>query len=239
MNTQIEFVEALQSRFAVERIQDNLKVNLTQMAKPFGEAKSPGQWLRYKEPQEYLKALSDVLKSTSTDLLIVRKGGNVQYQGTWCTDYRIALRFAQWLSPEFSVAVDTLLLGMITRQYTDIKETRKLTAFNELEEKLKNRYLKPPEYEEEIDVIKSAIMASGSANKLADRIGMNAPVLSLIKNRPWLVSPENLKGIVRACRNLLARDMEPGYETYEDLLQIADPELRLRLFTKCKRIGMI
>ena len=35
-------------------------------------------------------------------------------QGTWCRDYRIALRFAQWLSPEFSIKVDEAILGLLT-----------------------------------------------------------------------------------------------------------------------------
>lgn len=34
-------------------------------------------------------------------------------QGTWCKDRRIALRFAQWLSPEFSVMVDEVLARLM------------------------------------------------------------------------------------------------------------------------------
>ena len=94
-------------------------------------------------------------------------------------------------------------------------------------------------YEEDIDIIKSAIIACGSANKLAERIGMNSSVLSLIKNRPWLVSPENLNAIIRACRNLLARDAKFNEEAFTELLQIDDAGLRLSLYTKFKKGGLI
>ncbi len=116
---------------------------------------------------------------------------------------------------------------------------KKQTAFNELEEKLKNRYLEPPDYKEEVEVMQSAIMAMGSANKLAERIGMSASVLSLIKKRPWLVSDEKLKGIVRACRNLLSRDCKLNDAAIEELLQVDNSDLRLSLYTRMKQGGLI
>ena len=50
------------------------------------------------------------LQFTPEDLIIIRKGGRKGEAGTWCTDYRIAMRFAQWLDARFSVKVDTLLV---------------------------------------------------------------------------------------------------------------------------------
>lgn len=47
---------------------------------------------------------------TPEDLIIIRKGGRKGKAGTWCTDYRIAMRFAQWLDARFSIEVDTLLV---------------------------------------------------------------------------------------------------------------------------------
>lgn len=47
---------------------------------------------------------------TPEDLIIIRKGGRKGEAGTWCTDYRIAMRFAQWLDTRFSIEVDTLLV---------------------------------------------------------------------------------------------------------------------------------
>lgn len=106
----IETVIVDGKEMAIERRSDNVWVNMTQMAIPFGKNKVPGQWLRTKDAQDYLTTLSDVQKCTSADLVIVRKGGTPEEQGTWCTDYRIAMRFAQWLSMEFSIKVDALLV---------------------------------------------------------------------------------------------------------------------------------
>lgn len=122
----IELVQVDGKELAIERQSENCWVNLTEMAKPFG--KQPIHWLRLKETQEYLHVLAEELfertansqftsdqsanlQFTSEGLIIVRKGNTSKYeQGTWCTDYRIAMRFAQWLDARFSVKVDTLLV---------------------------------------------------------------------------------------------------------------------------------
>ena len=112
----IEIVQVDGKELAIERQSENCWVNLTEMAKPFG--KQPIHWLRLKETQEYLNVLAEELfertansQFTSKELIVVRKGNTSKYeQGTWCTDYRIAMRFAQWLDARFSVKVDTLLV---------------------------------------------------------------------------------------------------------------------------------
>lgn len=102
-----------------QRESNNCRVNLTKMAKPFG--KRVIDWLNLPSTKEYLTLLqdivSDVRKSNNVEPLIVTKqGGNVveTVQGTWATDYRIAMRFAQWLSPEFSIKVDELLVKIVS-----------------------------------------------------------------------------------------------------------------------------
>lgn len=121
----IELVQVDDKELAIERQSENCWVNLTEMAKPFG--KKTAHWLRLKETQDYLKALADEINNQSDkshlapdqvadsqlgidDLIIVRYGGRKGEAGTWCTDYRIAMRFAQWLDARFSVKVDTLLV---------------------------------------------------------------------------------------------------------------------------------
>lgn len=93
---------------AIERRSDNVWVNMTQMARPFG--KLPKDWLRTKEAQGYLQAISVRRKCLTGDLVIIRQGGTPETQGTWCTDYRIAMRFAQWVNLDFSIQVDDLLV---------------------------------------------------------------------------------------------------------------------------------
>ena len=110
----LQMVEIDHSKFAVEVKNGNVSVNLTKMAKSFG--KKPIFWLRTQEAQDYLNELSVVQKCTTTDLLTVKQGGGYEEQGTWANDYRIAMRFAQWLSPKFSIAVDGLLVNLLTKQ---------------------------------------------------------------------------------------------------------------------------
>ena len=110
----LELVKVNGSRFAAEVLNGNARINLTQMSKPFGRSCRPGDWLRTEEAQRYLHAISVAQKCATADLLEVRQGGDPLEQGTWCRDYRIALRFAQWLSPEFSIKVDEAILGLLT-----------------------------------------------------------------------------------------------------------------------------
>lgn len=132
----IELVQVDGKELAIERQNENCWVNLTEMAKPFG--KLPKDWLKQQYVKDYLRFLADIINErkdvrpitpdqtansqfapyqtanypiTPGDLIIVRKGNTPKYeQGTWCTDYRIAMRFAQWLDARFSVKVDTLLV---------------------------------------------------------------------------------------------------------------------------------
>ncbi len=109
----LEMVNIDHSRFAVEVLRNNARVNLTMMAKPFGRQKSPGNWLRTDEAKAYLEVIAVAQKCDTADLVEVRQGGTPEKQGTWCSDYHIAMRFAQWLSPKFSYAVDTMLVKLM------------------------------------------------------------------------------------------------------------------------------
>jgi hypothetical protein len=120
--TNLQMVEIDHKRFAVEMKDGELRANLTQMAKPFGT--DPKQWLRTDEAKDYLKRLATAGKCSTADLLIVKRGGTPNEQGTWANDYRIAMRFAQWLSPEFSIMVDDMLVRLMTG---DIKTPKQLT----------------------------------------------------------------------------------------------------------------
>lgn len=125
----IELVQVDGKELAIERQGENCWVNLTEMAKPFG--KRPVDWLKQQYVKDYLQSLADEINDqkdvrpfgsdqsdvchftpiTPEDLIIVRKGGGRKGEaGTWCTDYRIAMRIAQWLDTRFSVKVDTLLV---------------------------------------------------------------------------------------------------------------------------------
>lgn len=109
----LEMVEIDHNRFAAEILRGNARINMTQMAKPFGKSFRPAFWLRTEEAQRYIKAIAEVQKCNLADLVEVRNGGIPGTNGTWCNDRRIALRFAQWLSPEFSVLVDDAIMRLM------------------------------------------------------------------------------------------------------------------------------
>lgn len=121
----IELVQVDGKELAIERQSENCWVNLTEMAKPFG--KRPKEWLAKQYVKDYLQSLADKINERKDvcpitpnqgvvrtlgidDLIIVKYGGRKGEAGTWCTDYRIVMRFAQWLDTRFSVEVDTLLV---------------------------------------------------------------------------------------------------------------------------------
>lgn len=109
----LEMVTVDHNRFAAEILRGNARINMTQMAKPFGKAKQPSNWLKTDESKDYIKAVSVITKVGTADLVEVRQGGSPDKQGTWCNDYRIALRFAQWLDPSFAVTLDDVLIRMM------------------------------------------------------------------------------------------------------------------------------
>ncbi|MGL4956534.1 MAG: KilA-N domain-containing protein [Bacteroidales bacterium] len=110
--TNLQMVNIDQACFAIEAMGKNSSVNLTQMAKPFGV--KVAHWLRTDETSSYLAELSKLRKCNLTDLFTLRRGGD--NSGTWAHDYRIAMRFAQWLSPKFSLQVDELLVKLVAGQ---------------------------------------------------------------------------------------------------------------------------
>lgn len=78
---------------------DNVMVNATEMAKPFG--KLVGDWLRLKATTEFTEAFSADMHIPISALIQVVKGGNSE-QGTWLHE-DVALEFARWLSPSFAI----------------------------------------------------------------------------------------------------------------------------------------
>lgn len=76
---------------------ENVMVNATQMAKPFG--KKAVDFLKLQQTKEFLQELSEVKKITSTELVQVTHGNN---GGTWMHE-DVAMEFARWLSPKFAI----------------------------------------------------------------------------------------------------------------------------------------
>lgn len=90
----------------------NVMVNATQMAKPFG--KRPAHWLTNSQTKEFLQELSNVRNLTLDDLMNVRSGSAENGGGTWFHQ-DVALEFARWLSPAFSIWTNDRIKELLTQ----------------------------------------------------------------------------------------------------------------------------
>jgi phage antirepressor YoqD-like protein len=73
------------------------KINLTRMARHFG--KEVKDWTRLEQSKNFINALSDFY--AEEQIMCIQKGGNGE-QGTFAIK-EVALKLAQWISPEFEV----------------------------------------------------------------------------------------------------------------------------------------
>lgn len=89
-------------------------VNATEMAKPFG--KLVADWTRQKSTEEFLTSLSAVRGIPISALIQSVKGGN-SVQGTWMHE-DVALEFARWLSPAFSIWCNDHIKELLTTGVT-------------------------------------------------------------------------------------------------------------------------
>jgi len=91
---------------------DTVYVNATEMAKRFN--KLPAQFTLLSSTKEYVQALKESVVGNSNngdkplEFIKTVKGGAPQLQGTWY-HRRLALRFAQWLSPRLAVWMDGVI----------------------------------------------------------------------------------------------------------------------------------
>lgn len=100
---------------------ENVMINATQMAKPFG--KRCNDFLSLKSTTELINSLSIKTGIPATALVAVNQGGNIQ--GTWMHE-DLALIFAQWLSPQFYLwcndRIKELMRNGVTRLTTEEDE---------------------------------------------------------------------------------------------------------------------
>ena len=96
---------------------NNVMVNATQMAKPFGRLAK--DWLKSRQANEFIQALSDRRKILSADLVQVRKGGEIQ--GTWMHE-DVALEFARWLSPDFAIWTNDRIKELLTQGVATVSD---------------------------------------------------------------------------------------------------------------------
>lgn len=88
-------------------------VNATEMSKQFG--KRPSKWLELPSAKEFLSALQTIRKSDSLIKTIEGKNG-----GTWMHE-DVAIEFARWLSPAFSIWCNDKIKELLTTGKAEIR----------------------------------------------------------------------------------------------------------------------
>lgn len=89
----------------------NCMVNASEMANSFG--KQPTHFLRQKQTKTYIQTLEKHYANSHSEvpeIVKVKNGGN--NRGTWM-HRKLAIRFAQWLSPEFAIWVDDIIESIL------------------------------------------------------------------------------------------------------------------------------
>lgn len=103
-----------------------LMVNATEMAKPFG--KSPKDFLKNASTQDYIRVFCERRKILSDEIVRVVYGDN---GGTWLHQ-KLALRFAQWLSPDFAIWVDEKIEELLTKGRTELAPASPLSLARQM-----------------------------------------------------------------------------------------------------------
>ena len=144
-------------------------INATQMAKRFG--KTPKDWLRNQQSEEFISTLSAVRQICLSQLVQVRKGNSSNFeQGTWMHE-DVAMEFARWLSPAFAIwtndRIKELLRDGVTTTATDDQTIAKAMAIlqSRLEEAKR----------ETVRLRESELEAQAEAQFLRDRAEEDAP----------------------------------------------------------------
>lgn len=98
---------------------EEVMVNATEMAKPFG--KRPNDWLNLPSTKEFLDEISTTRKSCSSDFqpVTTRNCSPQNGGGTWMHE-DVALEFARWLSPKFAVWCNARIKELLRNGVTSL-----------------------------------------------------------------------------------------------------------------------
>jgi hypothetical protein len=108
-------------------------INATKVAFQF--QKKPVDWLKTKETQNYIKAVSKAHNLSYDNLVKIVKGGNdPKLMGTWIHK-KLIIFFARWLSVEFAVWCDNEIEKILQQKQPTLSEFQETLQFAEIFEK--------------------------------------------------------------------------------------------------------
>jgi len=85
-------------------------INATSIAKHFN--KLPKDYLKLDTTKEYINAVRTIILTEQDQLVIIKKGGIPENQGTWLHP-KLAIDFARWCSAKFAVWCDTQIENIL------------------------------------------------------------------------------------------------------------------------------
>ena len=179
---------------------NNVLINATQMAKPFG--KRTNDWLSLKQTNELICSLSAKTGIPATGLVTVNQGGN--NPGTWLYE-DLALIFAQWLSPDFYLwCIDRIKELLRTGVSTVSNDDEAIAyAMQVLNRRLEQAKAEKRQLEESNAKLQPKAAFADAAFTTDDKvdIGMSAKILNLGFGRNTLFEKLRKSGVFFANRN--------------------------------------
>jgi hypothetical protein len=158
--------------------QDDRYVSATDMAQSCG--KRYHDWARLSSTTEYLQALEAVAGYPVTELVQVFQGGTPENQGTWLHP-KVALRFAQWCSPQFAVQVDCWIDELITTGKVQL-ESENIQGL-QLSNDLYDKKIKLMELQNSMLAMHGAPIVLALAGKEDQIVEVEKPTIEVIDSR--------------------------------------------------------
>lgn len=180
---------------------ENVMVNATQMAKPFG--KLVGDWLRLKTTTEFTEALATDMQIPISTLIQTVKGGKSE-QGTWMHE-DAALEFARWLSPAFAIWCNKRIKELLKTGVTTVSNDDEAIAYamQVLNRRLEQAKAEKKQLEQQNAKLQPKADFADAAFATDDKvdIGMSAKILKLGFGRNTLFDKLRKAGVFFANRN--------------------------------------
>lgn len=87
--------------------------------------------------------------------------------------------------------------------------------------------------------IQQAIAVCGSNRKLASRIGVAPGSLSTLQTRPHMFNSAFIARVIQACSKIIEQNGAIDTSSLEMLMQVEDKDIRLGLYNKMKKGGLL
>lgn len=196
-----------------------------------GERKDPSEWLSNKSSKAVIEKLSAVTGIPVTALTEVKQGG--KYQGTWIHP-RLAVRFAMWLSEDFSLQVEDWIHEWLSTAHNpiqleadadrvsmrdEVKDKKRLELTGQVKAFLVKAGVYDPKSKEtgiffgrvhnEVNLVLTAEKAASMRARLELHLGKKVSESELLRDYFPMIDLANYAALCQASANNMAGGMHP------------------------------